>query len=146
MLITPQIVVAIDKPAQGGEVVSHAFTLETSFVCLGCGFNRAHTLAPVEVFEADGTATTTGAALCKACCSMFPLLPPYCRETWPAITARDIETLWDMARKKQITQAIELGRPDATATRGDGSEGVTAAAQQASGNQESNGACEVVHA
>ncbi len=84
-----------------------AFEPAGMILCISC-FQRRDTLAPVETIHADGYVSTTGAALCKACCLTLPLLHRSARLTWPdEITARDIETLWDMVRQEQIAQAPE---------------------------------------
>lgn len=106
-----QIIVSVHRREVGREVLyDFALVPAGPTLCRGCGRTGRDTLAPVETIHDDGAVETTGAALCKACCLQFPLLPPTARATWPVVTARDVESLWDMVRKEQVAQALEMGR------------------------------------
>ncbi len=101
-----QIVVSIPSPKAKLPAI-FAFSPAGLILCIGC-FRRRDTLAPGETIHSDGYVSTTGAALCKACCLTLPLLPRIVRLTWPdTLTARDTETLWDMVRKEQIVRGLD---------------------------------------
>lgn len=120
-----QIIVSVHRRELGREVLyDFAFVPSGITLCRGCGRTGRDTLAPVETIHDDGGVETTGASLCKSCGLMFPLLPAPARATWPAVTARDVESLWDMVRKEQVAQAL-----DAPASRPQGFDGALEAAR-----------------
>jgi len=106
------IFVSIHRRENGREVIRD-FAFAAVAECGGCLRRGRNALTPVEMDHDDANnVSPTGAALCKACGLSLPLLDAETRATWPALTAREVESLWDMVRKEQVTQALELGRGD----------------------------------
>ena len=129
------IIVSIHRRERGVETIRHFAASVAS--CEGCLRRRRHTLTPMELVD-DGAngVTPVGAPLCKACSLSLPLLSRMTRSTWPAdFTAREAEHLWEMVRQEQVTQAVELGRADAPASRLQGFDGAPAAPQQTARHQ-----------
>lgn len=98
--MTPHIYVSIHRRENGVEVIRD-FSLVISR-CKGCLRRARYALLPVEeVILAFGAPppTPVGAPLCKACTLSLPLLAETTRATWPVLTAREVESLWDMVRQ-----------------------------------------------
>jgi len=132
--MTLPIYVSILRREKGVEVIRDFGMIVSN--CEGCLRRRRHTLTPVETGHGDAKPVPVGAPLCKACCLSLPLLAQVTRATWPAaFTAREAESLWDLVRKEQIAQALELGRTDASATALEGIQGTMAASQQTARHQ-----------
>lgn len=138
------IYVSIHRRERGAEVI-HDFSFASVGRCEGCFRSRRNTLTPVEMMHDDcNSVSPVGAPLCKACGLSLPLLDNATRATWPAdLTALDVESLWDMVRKEQVAQALELGRADASATGRKGFNSAPTALEQARANQGSDRFAEV---
>jgi len=133
-LSMPILIVSIHRRERGLEVIhDFLFTPASGLVCDGCGNPRRDTLSPAEMIHDDADSVSrAGAALCKACCLILPLLQA---QAWPALTAREVEVLWQLVRQEQIAQAQEPGRADSPASSLQGFDGALTASQQAAVHQ-----------
>jgi len=132
---TLPIYVSTHRRERGAEVI-YDFAFDGSGVCEGCLARRRNTLTPVEMMYDDGDSVSpVGAPLCQACCLRLPLIASATRATWPALTAREVESLWSMVRREQVAQALELGRAEAPASRLQGFDGAPADPQQTARHQ-----------
>lgn len=70
-------------------------------ICSGCGCDAA-TISPCELDHVGPL--PNGSALCERCSMRLPLLPGYVRELWPALTAAQVEGLWDGALRARVAE------------------------------------------
>ena len=92
------IFVSILRRENGREVIRD-FSFAPVAECGGCLRRGRNALTPVEPLNDGASVTPTGAALCKACGLSLPLLDAETRATWPALTAREVESLWELVQQ-----------------------------------------------